>query len=74
MQAEKIPRHEFIQIIGNSHCTEGSVVMKVDGEIEWMQPCRGTHHFRTVVNHRNERALVEFLGAQGGDSIIIEFK
>lgn len=74
LQLKQLPKHEYIQIIGNCHCVEGDVLMKVDGVIEWMQPCTGTHHIRSIINHSTHEALLEFIGSDITDPVIISFK
>ena len=74
VEADIVLDHKFLQIVGNIHCLDGDVMMKVDGMVEFLQNCHGTHHFRVVVKHTNKKALIEFFGTEKNDPILISFK
>jgi hypothetical protein len=74
IEVKSLPLHSFVEVVGNSYCDQGDVIMKVDGQIEWMQPCRGTHHFRNIVDHTDSSLMIEFIGSQKTDVVTISTK
>ena len=71
---EDLPTHEFLLIVGNCHCEENEVLMKVDGTVEWMQSCLGTNHIQSVIDHQERSVRIQFEGSEKTDPVIIFIK
>lgn len=74
VKIEELPEHSYVMVKGNCHCFEGTVMMKANNDVEWMENCLGTNHFASVISHSGEVLELEFFGSEEIDPILLFIK
>jgi hypothetical protein len=71
----KLPDHHFLNVVTNCHCeAEKLALLRVDGNVRWMENCEGTSHVSAVVKHSASRADFVFEGCDELGAVWVYFK